>query len=54
LPNLEQGVEDIRRIGAEAVISAVLTWAVVIDFVLRQAVEFANPKNRHCFPMATL
>jgi hypothetical protein len=34
LLNLEPGVEDIRRIGAEAVIPAVLTRAVAIDFVL--------------------
>ena len=32
--NLEPRVEDIRRIGAEAVIPAVLTRAVAIDFVL--------------------
>ena len=34
LLNLEPRVEDIRRIGAEAVIPAVLTRAVAIDFVL--------------------
>jgi hypothetical protein len=45
-----------RRIGAEAVILAVLTRAIAIDFVLssRGVWEFANPKNPHCFPMATL
>jgi hypothetical protein len=43
--NLEPRVEDIRRIGAEAVTDTGRA---------SQAVEFANPKNPHCFPMAIL
>jgi hypothetical protein len=34
LLNLEPGVEDIRRIGAEAVIPAVLTRAVLLTWSL--------------------
>jgi hypothetical protein len=49
LLNLEPGVEDIRRIGAEGGDPGSADTGRA-----SQAVEFANPKNPHCFPMATL
>jgi hypothetical protein len=50
------GAEDSRRradSGPGAATPAVHDL-VAIHFVLLRAAQFANPKNPHCFPMATL
>jgi hypothetical protein len=55
-PTQKTGTENGRRFaptrGGGRAISAELR--VVAILISSQAAEFANPKNPHCFPMATL